>query len=98
MTINRQEMSKADKLNLTATVVGPILICGFIAWVGWSVDAKFTIALGEQERRNNEMFVSKPWFKDYHEETIKKIDGLTVDVGQVKETVAGIRGELSTRK
>lgn len=89
--------TKFDKLNLFATVIGPLLICGVIAWAVWSVNIRFKSEMDNIKQYNADTYVTKPWFQAYHDETIKKIDTLTIDVGQVKEHVAHIDGELAAK-
>jgi hypothetical protein len=74
------------------------MICGVIAWAVWSVNIRFKSEMDQMKQYNSETYVTKPWFQTYHDETIRKIDTLTVDVGSVKESVAGIKGELSVGK
>lgn len=85
-------------INLTATVVGPILISLVITWVGWSIKMYMKDMLTEQDRRNAAQFVPKEYFEASHKEMTDQLKGVAVDVGQVKNDVATIKGELSVKK
>jgi hypothetical protein len=91
-------MTKTEKLNLAATIVGPIAIVGMIGWATWSFNTKMSNLFLEEDKHNTETYVPKAWFEKSHEETNKKLDTLSDNVNKVNEDVATIKGELSHGK
>lgn len=92
-----KQMTRPEKINLVATVVGPLLITAVIAWASWSFNARITMEMQAQEKRIAETYVNKQWFQAYHEETTKKLEGISSDVSHVQQDVATIKGELSVQ-
>jgi len=91
-------MTRSEKINLAATIGGPVLVAAVIGWVAWSFNAKMDLMMAAEDKKNSEMFVSKVWFERSHDETTSKLESIANQVGNVKEDVATIKGELSVNK
>ncbi len=91
-------MSKAEKLNLYATIGGPILLSVIIASVSWMFNAKLTIMFQEMDKKNSETYVAKVWFEKSHDDTTKQLDKISDNVSTLGQSVSEIKGELSASK
>lgn len=87
-------MTRTDKINLAATILGPVLVSGMIYWAKWSFEAKLTIAFDAQDRRNAEMFQTRAEADKIHAAISGNVDKLSTRVGNVEQDVATIRGEM----
>lgn len=96
--LSKPEITKVDKINLTATILGPILILGALGIAVWCVNARFTIEMQAQDKKNADAFVSKTWFEKSHDETTKQISDVTGTVNTMAITMAELKGELSVKQ
>lgn len=101
----KQEISKVEKINLYANILGPICIMGVIAWAVWSVNARVTMEVQAEDKKNADAFVSKAWFEKSHDDTTKQISdvattvgNLNTTLGNLNATVAEMKGELSVKQ
>jgi hypothetical protein len=83
-----------DILNLAATIIGPLLICGVFAWGTWSLKIYMANELAAQAKFTADNFVGKDGFQKSHEETVRQINSLSSDVGDLKTGVAVINSKL----
>ena len=99
-----QLREKRERLNLTATIFGPIIVTTAIAvvggWIVWTVNARFAMERSEMK----DLYVSKQWFLDAHAESMKSMERISDDVshvkdevGHVKEDVAQIKGRINDK-
>ena len=90
-------MNKNEKINLIATILGPVVVLGAIAWVSWSFNARMTIERQSADKFNADTYVPKVWFQAAQAETNKRLDALTSEVNGVQQDVAQIKGELGRK-
>ena len=85
------QTSKDARVNLWATILGPIfivLVIGpLIAWAVWSVNAKFAM----EAALNSQKFVTVERFEKSHAEIMAKIDAANVKIDGVKEDIGEIK-------
>lgn len=90
-------MTKTEKVNLTVTiiaafgtVVGPIVLGAIL----WSIDAKITMRINEEDKAVAASYVSKPWFEASHAETKKAIADLDAKIEPMKTDIEVIKSQV----
>jgi hypothetical protein len=102
-------MTKAEKINLAATVGGPFFIAGVIGWVAWSlnakmdlrqadVDKKTTSALTAEHDYNAKNFVDKDSFVQAQKETSQHLQSIDDKMSQVRVDIATVNGKIETQQ
>jgi hypothetical protein len=94
----KNEISKVEKINLTATIVGPVVLLVFMAWCVWSFNARFTIEMQTEDKKNADAYVSKVWFEKSHDDINKQLSDISGSVNTLTTTVAEMKGELSVKQ
>lgn len=89
-------MSKTEKLNLTFTILGPVVVIGFLSWCAWSFNIRLTVEMQAADKRVADGYVSKAWFEQTTSGTNKRLDDISAEVNEVQRDVATLRGEMST--
>ena len=87
-------MTRSEKINLSATVLGPILVSCVLLWVGWSFKVYIRDEIRDQNEKNAVTYVARVVYEDNRAEDSKQLGQISTDVGRVKEDVATIKGEL----
>ena|SRR6266404_4470475 len=95
--LKKEKLSKAEKYQLYANIIGPIMIVFVMGWLAWSFKAEMSLLFSEEDKKNAETYVPKTWFEKSHEETNKKLDDLSEKENVMSEDVATIKGELSVK-
>ena len=91
-------MTKSEKINLAATIAGPVILALLMAWLNWSFDAKLQIDRDESDKFNAANFVAKPWFEKSHDELMTKLDTLTKSLNALQNHVSMLDGEMPAIK
>lgn len=88
-------MTRSEKINLTATIIGPIVIVAFLGWMEWSFNARLTIDSQAKDAFNAATYVPKTWYEKNQDETNRRLDSISSDVSKIQQDVATLRGEES---
>lgn len=86
--------TRSEKINLAATVGGPILVSAVIAWVGWSARSWVKIELDARDTKISQTYVDKVSANEI-KDSIKQV---STKVEHVAEDVSEIKGQLSATK
>ena len=98
-------MTKSERLNLAATVIGPILVSGMILWAGWSLNAKIELSQAAQDKAWTEAmttehqfvtqnYVSQSWFENSQKNTNSRLDTIDKSLADIRVNVAGIAAKV----
>jgi hypothetical protein len=97
-------MTKTEKVNLLATIMGPIIVTGVIAIISFALNAKLQLAIDAQDKKVSATYVTKDDFKnestkvdDLAKEVRQNFSSLQTQVGDVAKDVATMKGELSAK-
>jgi hypothetical protein len=98
-------MTTSEKINLGATIGGPIIITAMIGWAAWSVNAKLDLRQATQDKAiearfvaehqySADTFVKKDWFVQNNNETNEHLKSLDEKMSQVQIGIANISGQM----
>lgn len=102
-------MTKTEKVNLAATILGPILVSGVIVWAGWSLNAKMDLRQADADKKTTEKitseheynantFVKKDWFVQSQQETSDHLKSIDDKMSQVRVDIATVNGKLENQQ
>lgn len=90
-------MTKSEKINLWATILGPIVVVGVLSWMNWSWNAKMDLNRAADAKFNADTYESRNDYKSDLNATNQRLDSIGRDLSTVQQDVASIKGQLSGR-
>jgi hypothetical protein len=97
--MENKKPSRFDIFNLSANIIGPIVIVAFMAWAKWSFDAKMELQKNAIEYSASERYATKSELKNSIDETKassvetnRKVDKLTDAIGDMRDSFNRWRG------
>ena len=84
-------MKISEKVNLIATILGPIIISGMMLWAGWSFNAKLSLGFAAQDKYNATAYAPVAALA----ETNRQLENVTEKVDKLSDDVSNIKGRLS---
>lgn len=91
-------MTRSEKINLAATIIGPAVLLAFIAWISWSFNARMTIDSQAKDAANAEKFVAKSVYDKNQDETNRRLEIISGDVAKIQQDVAVLRGQAISQR
>lgn len=77
-------MTRSEKINLAATVGGPIFIAAVIGWASWSIETALTVRFDAEDKYNATTYATQSDFSKFQAETNRKLDSISSDVEFIK--------------
>lgn len=87
-------MTKSEKINLVFTILGPVLVLGFLSWIDWSWNAKTDLQRAADAKFNADTYATRADMGA----TNQRLDSMGRDLSTVSKDVALIQGAMSVRQ